>query len=1262
MLLLHSFNVNGLRTSGKINAILKETRSSILCLQETRWDEGNIETAQGIWKGKIIVNNGTEKSGGVAVLIKQNCIKSSKVVHKDKVGRLLITDIQTNNNTFRIINIHAPNEEKGRKEMFRGLRKWINEKTIIVGDMNVTLTRNDIAQNNTYKNDTSRTELYNLMEEKNLADVWRLQNPEKRQFSRRQVVMGVLKQSRIDLCLAAPETVKIIRGTSYSFNSWSDHAILECSLTYEGRAKGGGTWCLNAHLLTDKQYVKKIQNTIRYVKTEAEIEGNIIENWENIKGRFKKASINYSKNKNWREKLEEQNIRNKLEKELELLDKQPDRGCETYEYYKTKLNNIERKKCRGAAIRARFKELTEGERCTAFFLGLEKQRQNKAIIDELKDINDNNRIHREKDEILQQIKEYFTQLYKEGGSDREETDKILGNIDKTINKEDRVWCDSKIKVEEIKSAIDQLNNNRSPGADGLTAEFYKAFKDLLAPLLLDLYQGIQSQQETPRNFAKGIITLIYKNKGNKNEIRNYRPISLLNTDYKILTKILANRLKIISGEIISRNQTYSIPDRDIQDSIMTIRDTVRGMTAQGGLMLNLDMEKAFDRVEHSFMFKTLEKVGLGNGFIGWIKLLYANARSVIKCNGVVTESFRVERSLRQGCPLSALLFSIVAEPLAQSILKDNGIRGIETPRNESVRITQYADDITVTVKSDKCIDKIMTHLEAYGLASGAKINVSKTELGQFGGGTTENKWGFKINNGCRKVLGVYIGANEEEARDRGWREIIKKVKNIMNMWKGRGLTLKGKVTVVNALILSRINHVLGVCELPQWALNSLNAEISSFLWRGKGNSIAHRVLIANKREGGLGLIDISVKKEALRAKIVRNFLNPDRQYPWEDWMAGYLAEYGERGEYNLYTLHPGKARGIVPGFYQEVLEAWGKILPHLKPMCRCKEQVLQLPFLKSPFFRWEGRVLVSGHLEEAGLTRVGQVLNEGGEFDITRVCKELKNKRITFRKGYIKKLGEKLEQSFEPEWRILLKQSRRVSGVALPLPQLLLRGQEKELPEVNTKSWYRLLLEGIKRRPTAEKHWKIHYPNKEINTIWTNLDIPLIDSHTYSMDYNIRHRNIYTGIILHQINKKEHTRTCTICKEEPEDIEHIFQTCKAAQNFRTHVRSFLQKHCNLTPSTEMEWNWTWFFGITGARRQQNNTLINTILAIARKSLWIRRNYALFEKKTVNIKKLFQNTISIHLKTIYSVDKDTYEKVYGQHNTLDKIIKGVQPWG
>jgi len=253
-------------------------------------------------------------------------------------------------------------------------------------------------------------------------------------------------------------------------------------------------------------------------------------------------------------------------------------------------------------------------------------------------------------------------------------------------------------------AIKQTKPNKSPGSDGLTHDFYKTFVKILAPIMLRLYIRMEEKREVPDSMGLGVITVLYKNKGSPFSLKNYRPLSLLNSDYKILTKILANRIKEVAGNIISPNQAYSIPGRDIAYTIFTIRDVVDSLNkdGEGGIVLCMDLNKAFDRVEHSFVEQTMRKFGFGERILGWINLLYNNANSCVKVNGALSDPFPLERSVRQGCPLSALLYSISAEPLATLIKGDKEIRGIPIPYGGLSVIHQYADDTTYSKRYGEC--------------------------------------------------------------------------------------------------------------------------------------------------------------------------------------------------------------------------------------------------------------------------------------------------------------------------------------------------------------------------------------------------------------------------------------------------------------------------------------------------------------------------------------------------------------------------------
>ena len=158
-------------------------------------------------------------------------------------------------------------------------------------------------------------------------------------------------------------------------------------------------------------------------------------------------------------------------------------------------------------------------------------------------------------------------------------------------------CDREITVKEIRIAITNAKNNKSPGSDGLSSEFYKEFADILAPILLKVYQSMEEGQLVPESMATGVITILLKNKGSRLELGNYRPISLLNNDYKILARVLAYSIKKVMGGIIAPTQAYSIEGRDITDIIGTVSDVVRCMKEQSGIVLSVDLNKAFDRVE-----------------------------------------------------------------------------------------------------------------------------------------------------------------------------------------------------------------------------------------------------------------------------------------------------------------------------------------------------------------------------------------------------------------------------------------------------------------------------------------------------------------------------------------------------------------------------------------------------------------------------------------------------------------------------------------
>ena len=535
-------------------------------------------------------------------------------------------------------------------------------------------------------------------------------------------------------------------------------------------------------------------------------------------------------------------------------------------------------------------------------------------------------------------------------------------------------------------------------------------------------------------------------------------------------------------------------------------------------------------------------------------------------------------------------------------------------------------------------------------ASGAKINKSKSEITYYGNAKDGNKeWGFKNIQGERKALGVYIGENAEEADNKTWGDLISKIKSNLNLWKLRGLMLRGRVAVVNALTMSKVNHALSTCVLPLWAYKEINSVIDSFVWKGKANIVAHKTLMGSKKQGGLAIVDLKTKQEALRIKMVGKFLAQEVEPAWKGFFQEHLESFGFRNKINLIQKQKDNCYEHLPAFFKEVLDAWYQVLPLTVPECGTRGCVLQLPFLSSPYFRHKGRVLVNGALGRAGITQIKHIVNTKGEIDSEKVIGKLKEEKIKFRKDVINKFLEKIKGCIKKEWWDVLKCNNDVVRDDEVEILLCLGAKTSNIKHTKTRNIYHALLHTRLQPPTAEKKWTLTFPNYDTSNIWKNLDIANTPHTVFNMDFKIRHRRVFTSIILHQICKEKYKRCCYVCKTEDEDLEHLFLKCHELRSFHEKLWSFIQDKCGIQiPEAEKEW--TLFFGLNGGKNKLTN-IVNMVLAFARQAIFNRRNYALYEEKMKNVWTLFTCTLKAHLKLLFMVEGREFAQFYTENTGL-----------
>ena len=317
-------------------------------------------------------------------------------------------------------------------------------------------------------------------------------------------------------------------------------------------------------------------------------------------------------------------------------------------------------------------------------------------------------------------------------------------------------------MKECSAALLELKNNKSHGCDGFPVEFYKFFWNKIQNFVYNSYLWSGQNKMLSTDQKRGIITLVPKKGKDPCNLKNWRPISLLNVDYKILTKVLAMRLQKILNKIISPDQVGYIKGCFIGVNIRTtdILTYCRLNTKEKALISLIDFEKAFDSMNWSFLLKSLQTFNFENSFISWVKTLYRDIESCITNNGKSSIFYKLERGI--SCCLSALLFIIVAELLTISIRTNKLIHGVKIQQDE-FKICQLVDNTTLFLR-DTCSLKIVLHLlDEFSVISGLKINEDKTEVFSVNDDSNlGNSLGISWRKNTFKALGVWFSLDQNE--------------------------------------------------------------------------------------------------------------------------------------------------------------------------------------------------------------------------------------------------------------------------------------------------------------------------------------------------------------------------------------------------------------------------------------------------------------------------------------------------------------------
>ncbi|GLT51155.1 hypothetical protein SLA2020_245850 [Shorea laevis] len=481
------------------------------------------------------------------------------------------------------------------------------------------------------------------------------------------------------------------------------------------------------------------------------------------------------------------------------------------------------------------------------------------------------------DMVKDEIARYFRRVFQGETWNRPKP----GNIKfQQISEEKKEWLERPFSVEEIEEGLRSCDGSKAPGPDGYNFNFLKFAWHCIKEDFIKFFSEFHRNGKLVRGLNSSFIALIPK-KLNATELKDYRPISLLGCVYKLLAKVLANRLKSVISEVVSDTQSAFVGGRQLVDSVLVLNEVVDEIKKrkQPAFVFKADFEKAYDCVDWSFLDWMMESLGFGTKWRGWIMECLSTARISILVNGSPTRELEMGKGLRQGDPLSPFLFLMIAEGLqglVQRAIKEGMMHGIEIGKQGlSVSLLQFADDTIIMGRADdENIRMVKDILKWFELMSGLRINFSKSSV--FGYNVSEIWLKRSAGKLCCKVGRapfIYLGllVDGKTGNKKSWEPIVNKFRAKLAVWKATTLSFGGRLILLNSVLSTLPIFYMSLFLLPISVLEELITIQRNFLWGGTGLNkkipwVKWDYVCRAKAKGGLGVPDLRRKNWAMLGK------------------------------------------------------------------------------------------------------------------------------------------------------------------------------------------------------------------------------------------------------------------------------------------------------------------------------------------------------------------------------------------------------------
>ena len=1149
---IFSLNARGLANAQKRRAIFEKHRKTadILILQESHSTKDIELIWESEWGGKIIFSHGSSAARGIMVLTSKSIYNNICNVETDEDGRLIVFDLKTCCSTISVGAIYAPNEDN--PAFFQQLELKLlprHEHKIIIGDFNLAMDV-DLDRLNTYNNNNrAKQVIEDICSQFYLLDIWRIRNMGKKEYSWIKKNSYPNKASRIDFALVSGGLDQYIQMTQYVSSIYTDHRGLYLLLEVLDTERGTGYWKLNNSLLQDAKYIEQMNQEIRKSIISAGLK-EPKEKWEIIKQRIKSNSIDYSRKKARDDRLVIAQLTEKVneyESRLPLVKDENDALDKT----KADLEEATLERIKGVMFRSKVQWYEQGERSSKYFYALEKTKYNaktcyKLLTEDGEEIVDPK-------QILNKQRVFYQDLY---SVDEDVNFTLQNSFGVRVPENIVADQDTQISLADLQEAIKTMNNNKTPGEDGIPVDFYKVFWNELKGTFYEMVAQVYETTSLHATARQGILNLIPKATKDTRYIKNLRPITLLNTDYKIIEKAIANKMIPALKHIIHTDQRGFMKDRRISVNIRKMLDIIHMAKQEDieGVVLSLDFVKCFDKCSFSILHGSLDFFGFGQIVKAWTKILYTDFTVKIQNNGNFSDKIKIQKGVHQGGCCSSVYFLVIAEILALSLRANSDIDGITLQEIRNL-LNQFADDMDIfSLCNEQSLKAIFSELECFRKQSGFTLSYEKTTLYRIGSLRHSSAAMYDISQvvwSCEDITVLGVTISHEDVTQKNYDSIIEKAKNTLQCWENRGLSLIGKVQVVNTLVASLLVYKMMVLpQIPKLVCKKLENIIREFLWNGKKSKIAYNILQNQKDQGGLNLVNLKNKDTALKATWPK-ILAEESEYAKLVYSQMRCSEIGATiWRCSLKPEDVVKLK-IKSQFWEDVLRSW------------CEYNWYKNHRIENQYLWYNSNILVKGKpffwadVYSKGLQFVFQLFKDGNYKTKEQVSCEYGLTVLRF---------NALKTAIPKEWKEYFCSWKESQFSPLPPHNydMCVNNTIKGL----SKRVYQFLSDDIMLVHGKYMKWRQDIDSDFCEGLW-DFRRMFIDVYRVtnvpkyrSFQYRLLQRALVTNVELKKWGIVESDR-CTFCELERETLKHLLFECKYVQSLWTQLVEFLQQnYCN----------------------------------------------------------------------------------------------------